>query len=158
MSESGDTRNENCEYHHDYYNRCDIALKLCHANNLALLLLPLARFFLTQVSANDTNQSRKMGSISDVMKGADVFVGVSGPDLITAADIRSMAKNPIAFATVRSRYPNQVSNVLAFPRTFRSALDSNATFITENMKLAPIVTATEPWRKLVTLEAAHKPA
>lgn|GEM_PF-3182860 len=99
-----------------------------------------------------------MGSISDVMKGADVFVGVSGPDLITAADIRSMAKNPIVFATVRSCYPNQVSNVLAFPGAFRSALDSNATFITENMKLAPIVTATEPWRKLVTLEAAHKPA
>ena len=48
--------------------------------------------------ANHTNSSRRMGTIGDVMKGADVFVGVSGPDLITAADVRSMAKNPIVFA------------------------------------------------------------
>ncbi|MCX6532663.1 MAG: NAD-dependent malic enzyme, partial [Actinobacteria bacterium] len=48
--------------------------------------------------ANNTNRSRRMGTISDMMKGSDVFVGVSGPDLITAADVRSMAKSPIVFA------------------------------------------------------------
>ncbi|MEY3822948.1 MAG: hypothetical protein RL628_1056 [Actinomycetota bacterium] len=105
-----------------------------------------------------------MGTISDVMKGADVFVGVSGPDLITAADVRSMAKNPIVFAmanpnpeirpeqvdglasvmaTGRSDYPNQINNVLAFPGIFRGALDANATDITEGMKLAAAIAIAE---------------
>jgi malate dehydrogenase (oxaloacetate-decarboxylating) len=110
--------------------------------------------------ANNTNSSRKMGTIGEVLRGADVFVGVSGPDLITAADLRSMAPNPIVFAmanpnpeirpehadglaavmaTGRSDYPNQINNVLAFPGIFRGALDANATDITENMKLAAAV-------------------
>ena len=114
--------------------------------------------------AAHTNSSRKMGTISDVMKGADVFVGVSGPDLITAADVRSMAKNPIVFAmanpnpeirpeqvdglaavmaTGRSDYPNQINNVLAFPGIFRGALDANATDITEGMKLAAAIAIAE---------------
>jgi malate dehydrogenase (oxaloacetate-decarboxylating) len=114
--------------------------------------------------AANTNTSRKMGTISDVMKGADVFVGVSGPDLITAADVRSMAKNPIVFAmanpnpeirpeqvdglaavmaTGRSDYPNQINNVLAFPGIFRGALDANATDITESMKLAAAIAIAE---------------
>ena len=105
-----------------------------------------------------------MGSISDVMHGADVFVGVSGPGLITAADLRNMAKNPIVFAmanpdpeirpeqadglaavmaTGRSDYPNQINNVLAFPGLFRGALDVNATDITENMKLAAAIAIAE---------------
>jgi malate dehydrogenase (oxaloacetate-decarboxylating) len=110
--------------------------------------------------AVNTNPSRKMGTIGDVMKGADVFVGVSGPDLITAADVRSMAKSPIVFAmanpnpeirpeqadglaavmaTGRSDYPNQINNVLAFPGIFRGALDAGANDITEGMKLAAAV-------------------
>ena len=114
--------------------------------------------------AENTNPSRKMGSISDVMHGADVFVGVSGPGLITAADLRNMAKNPIVFAmanpdpeirpeqadglaavmaTGRSDYPNQINNVLAFPGLFRGALDVNATDITENMKLAAAIAIAE---------------
>ena len=114
--------------------------------------------------AANTNRSRKMGTISDVMHGADVFVGVSGPDLITAADLRNMATDPIVFAmanpnpeirpeaadglaavmaTGRSDYPNQINNVLAFPGLFRGALDVNATDITENMKLAAAVAIAE---------------
>jgi malate dehydrogenase (oxaloacetate-decarboxylating) len=114
--------------------------------------------------ANNTNPSRKMGTISDVMRGTDVFIGVSGPNLITAGDIRSMAKAPIVYAmanpdpeirpeqadglaavmaTGRSDYPNQINNVLAFPGIFRGALDANATDITENMKLAAAVAIAE---------------
>jgi malate dehydrogenase (oxaloacetate-decarboxylating) len=114
--------------------------------------------------AQNTNPSRKMGTISDVMKGSDVFIGVSGPDLITAADVRSMAKNPLVFAmanpnpeirpeevdglaavmaTGRSDYPNQINNVLAFPGIFRGALDANAYDITEGMKLAAAVAIAE---------------
>lgn len=114
--------------------------------------------------AENTNHSRKMGTISDVMKGSDVFIGVSGPDLITAADVRSMAKNPLVFAmanpnpeirpeqvdglaavmaTGRSDYPNQINNVLAFPGIFRGALDACAYDITEGMKLAAAVAIAE---------------
>ena len=114
--------------------------------------------------AEHTNTSRRMGTISDMMKGSDVFVGVSGPDLITAADVRSMAKSPIVFAmanpnpeirpeqcdglaavmaTGRSDYPNQINNVLAFPGIFRGALDAHATDITEGMKLAAAIAIAE---------------
>ncbi len=107
--------------------------------------------------AENTNQDRKKGSMGQVMAGADVFVGLSGPGLITADDVRSMAKDPIVFAmanpdpeilpeavdgivsvmaTGRSDYPNQINNVLAFPGIFRGALDARARDITENMKLA----------------------
>ena len=114
--------------------------------------------------AEHTNPSRKEGSIGEVLRGADVFIGVSGPDLITAADVRSMAKDPIVFAmanpnpevrpeavdglaavmaTGRSDYPNQINNVLAFPGIFRGALDVNASDITEGMKLAAAVAIAE---------------
>ena len=107
--------------------------------------------------ATNTNPDRKMGTLQDVLHGADVFVGVSGPDLITAADLRNMAKDPMVFAmanpnpeirpedadglaavmaTGRSDYPNQINNVLAFPGIFRGAFDAGARDITENMKLA----------------------
>jgi malate dehydrogenase (oxaloacetate-decarboxylating) len=107
--------------------------------------------------AENTNPDRREGSLSDVLPGADVFIGVSGPGLITAADLRTMAKDPIVFAmanpdpeirpeeadglaaviaTGRSDYPNQINNVLAFPGIFRGALDVAATAITEGMKLA----------------------
>ncbi|HET6951608.1 MAG TPA: NADP-dependent malic enzyme, partial [Acidimicrobiales bacterium] len=107
--------------------------------------------------AEHTNPTRREGTLSEVMPGADVFIGVSGPGLITAAELRTMAPDPIVFAlanpdpeitpeeadglakviaTGRSDYPNQINNVLAFPGIFRGALDVAATSITEGMKLA----------------------
>ncbi len=107
--------------------------------------------------AENTNQEMRKGSASDVLAGADVFLGLSGPGLITADDVRSMAADPIVFAmanpdpeirpeeveglvgvmaTGRSDYPNQINNVLAFPGIFRGALDAHASDITEPMKLA----------------------
>ena len=107
--------------------------------------------------ASNTNPDRKMGSLSDVLAGADVFIGLSGPGLLDAADLRNMAPEPIVFAmanpdpeirpeeadglaavmaTGRSDYPNQINNVLAFPGIFRCAPDAGATRVTENMKLA----------------------
>ena len=107
--------------------------------------------------AANTNKEGRMGSLQDVMVGTDVFMGVSAPDLLTAADLRGMATDPIVFAmanpnpeitpeaadglaavmaTGRSDYPNQINNVLAFPGLFRGALDVGATDITESMKLA----------------------
>jgi malate dehydrogenase (oxaloacetate-decarboxylating) len=107
--------------------------------------------------AEHTNPDRVEGSLVDVLPGADAFIGVSGPGLIDAGDVRRMAPDPIVFAmanpdpeirpedadglaaviaTGRSDYPNQINNVLAFPGIFRGALDVAATAITENMKLA----------------------
>ncbi len=107
--------------------------------------------------AENTNQDRQQGSAGEVLGGADVFLGLSGPGLITADDVRSMATDPIVFAmanpdpeilpeaveglvavmaTGRSDYPNQINNVLAFPGIFRGALDARASDITEGMKLA----------------------
>ena len=107
--------------------------------------------------AENTNRDRRTGSISDVIAGADVFLGLSGPGLLSIDDVKAMAANPIVFAmanpdpeiqpedvegivavmaTGRSDYPNQINNVLAFPGIFRGALDVAASDITENMKLA----------------------
>jgi len=107
--------------------------------------------------AENTNPDGLTGSIAQVMPGADVFIGLSGPDLITRDDVVGMAKDPIVFAmanpdpeirpeliqdvaaviaTGRSDFPNQINNVLAFPGVFRGALDAGAKKITENMKVA----------------------
>ncbi|MEZ5226060.1 MAG: NAD-dependent malic enzyme [Acidimicrobiales bacterium] len=107
--------------------------------------------------AENTNPEDRSGSLSDVIVGADVFIGVSAPDVLTVDDVKAMADDPIVFAmanpdpeirpelvgdlvrvlgTGRSDYPNQINNVLAFPGIFRGALDARATDITENMKLA----------------------
>ena len=107
--------------------------------------------------ADITNPEQISGSLKDVLPGADVFIGVSAPDLLDADDIRKMAHDPIVFAmsnpnpeirpelvkdlvavmaTGRSDYPNQINNVLAFPGIFRGALDAGATDITEHMKKA----------------------
>ncbi len=107
--------------------------------------------------AENTNRDRRRGSISEVIDGADVFLGLSGPGLLSVDDVRAMAPDPIVFAmanpdpeiqpeaveglvavmaTGRSDYPNQINNVLAFPGIFRGALDVAASDITENMKLA----------------------
>lgn len=108
--------------------------------------------------ARVTNREKVKGTLADVIKGADVFIGVSAPGTLTADMIRSMAENPVVFAcanptpeifpdeakaagaavvsTGRSDYPNQVNNVLCFPGIFRGALDVRASQITENMKIA----------------------
>lgn len=105
-----------------------------------------------------TNKLHRAGSLADAMTGADVFIGVSAPGLVTPAMVRSMAPRQIVFAlanpepeimpeeaqkagaavvaTGRSDYPNQVNNVLAFPGVFRGAMDARAGRITNQMKLA----------------------
>lgn len=105
-----------------------------------------------------TNHNREQGKLADVIKGADVFIGVSAPGLLTQDMVRSMNRDSIIFAcanpvpeilpdeakaagaavvsTGRSDYPNQVNNVLAFPGIFRGALDARASDINEEMKLA----------------------
>ena len=108
-----------------------------------------------------TNREKLTGSLSDAMKGADVFIGVSAPNLIKPDDIKAMAKDPIVFpmanpvpeimpelaieagakvvGTGRSDFPNQINNVLAFPGIFRGALDVRASDINEEMKMAASV-------------------
>lgn len=107
--------------------------------------------------AEITNKDRQTGSLAEIMKGKDVFVGVSAPNIVTAEMVASMAADPIVFAmanptpeimpeeaakggvrvmaTGRSDYPNQINNVLVFPGIFRGALDAKATGITEEMKM-----------------------
>ncbi|MEE0955063.1 MAG: malic enzyme-like NAD(P)-binding protein [Eubacterium sp.] len=108
--------------------------------------------------AKVTNRDHVKGKLADVIKGADVFIGVSAPNLVSKDMVRSMAKDPIIFAcanptpeifpddakeagaavvsTGRSDYPNQINNVLCFPGIFRGALDVRASAITEGMKVA----------------------
>ena len=108
--------------------------------------------------AEITNRHNERGSLADVMKGKDVFIGVSAPKIVTAEMVSTMAKDAIVFAmanptpeimpeeaakggarviaTGRSDYPNQINNVLVFPGIFRGALDAQATDITEDMKLS----------------------
>jgi len=104
-----------------------------------------------------TNPDRRTGGLSDVIAGADVFIGVSRPNVLSAEDIGRMAEDPIVFAmanpepeidpetaaplvrvlaTGRSDYPNQINNVLCFPGIFRGALDCRASRIDDAMKLA----------------------
>lgn len=107
--------------------------------------------------ARNTNPNREKGSVHDVIKGADVFFGLSAPGVITESDLKNMTKDPIIFAmanptpeimpedaaghvavmaTGRSDYPNQINNVLCFPGIFRGALNCRASRINEAMKLA----------------------
>lgn len=105
-----------------------------------------------------TNREHLRGTLADAVKGADVFIGVSAPGVLTGEMVRSMAKDPIVFAmanptpeimpdealaagarvvgTGRSDFPNQINNVLAFPGIFRGALDCRARCINEEMKMA----------------------
>ncbi len=118
--------------------------------------------------AENTNPEGLSGSLTQIMPGADVFIGLSGPNLIERSDVERMASNPIVFAmanpdpeirpeliqdvaaviaTGRSDFPNQINNVLAFPGVFRGALDAGARRITENMKVAAaraIASTVEP--------------
>jgi malate dehydrogenase (oxaloacetate-decarboxylating) len=107
--------------------------------------------------AAHTNTGKFKGTVLQAMKGADLLLGLSGPGTVTRAAVQSMAKDAMVFAlanptpeimpeeiqdcariiaTGRSDYPNQINNVLCFPGIFRGALDSRATCINEEMKLA----------------------
>ncbi|HEY0458913.1 MAG TPA: malic enzyme-like NAD(P)-binding protein [Pyrinomonadaceae bacterium] len=107
--------------------------------------------------ARNTNPNKEKGSVHDVIKGADVFFGLSVPGVIDTTDLENMAEDPIIFAmanpipeimpedaaglvavmaTGRSDYPNQINNVLCFPGIFRGALNCRASRINEAMKLA----------------------
>ena len=107
--------------------------------------------------AERTNPERERGTADEVLRGADVLIGLSGPGAVTVAGVRTMAPDAIVFAmanpvpevapeelgglaaviaTGRSDYPNQINNVLAFPGIFRGALDVRASAITDEMKLA----------------------
>ena len=105
-----------------------------------------------------TNRDKLTGTLADAMKGADVFIGVSAPGVVSEEMVRSMADDPIVFpmanptpeimpdlakaagaavvGTGRSDFPNQINNVLAFPGIFRGALDCRASCINEEMKVA----------------------
>jgi len=105
-----------------------------------------------------TNLSGKQGTLADVLKGSDIFIGVSAPNILTKEMVASMNNDSILFAmanpvpeimpdlakeagakvigTGRSDFPNQVNNVLAFPGIFKGALEGRAAQITEEMKLA----------------------
>ena len=110
--------------------------------------------YMTEV----TNLEEKEGTLADALCGADIFIGVSAPNIVTEDMVASMNKDAILFAmanpvpeimpdlakkagakvvgTGRSDFPNQVNNVVAFPGIFRGALEGRATQITEEMKLA----------------------
>ena len=127
--------------------------------------------WIKEEMARVTNREKRSGALSDVIAGADVFIGVSAPGQVTGDMVRSMARDPIVFAcanptpeifpeeakaagaavvcTGRSDYPNQINNVLAFPGVFRGAFDVRASDINEDMKkaaadaLAALVPETE---------------
>lgn len=110
------------------------------------------------ILADETNRTGRSGTLSDAMEGADVFIGVSGPGVLTEEMIRRMNDNPVIFAmanpvpeimpdaarhagaavvgTGRSDFSNQINNALAFPGVFRGALDAFATRISDEMKVA----------------------
>lgn len=111
-----------------------------------------------QAIAKVTNRGMKKGSLADVVKDTDIFIGVSAPGVLTQDMIKTMHKDPIVLAmanptpeimpdeakaagakivgTGRSDFPNQINNVVAFPGIFRGTLDVRASAITENMKIA----------------------
>ena len=111
-----------------------------------------------QYMSTITNRSKKTGTLADAMKNADLFIGVSAPNIVNEEMVKSMADEPIIFAmanptpelmpdvakkagarivgTGRSDFPNQINNVLAFPGIFRGALDCRASEINEEMKAA----------------------
>ena len=114
--------------------------------------------WMQQEMTKVTNLSHATGTLADALKGADIFVGVSAPGIVSAEMVASMNKDSILFAmanpvpevmpdvakaagarivgTGRSDFPNQVNNVVAFPGIFRGALEGHAKQITEEMKLA----------------------
>ncbi|MBR6329991.1 MAG: NAD-dependent malic enzyme [Lachnospiraceae bacterium] len=114
--------------------------------------------WIKEEMAEQTNLERKAGSLADVIKGADIFIGVSAPGTVTTEMVKTMNKDAIVFAcanptpeifpedakaggaaviaTGRSDFPNQINNVLAFPGIFRGTFDVRASDINEEMKMA----------------------
>ncbi len=114
--------------------------------------------WMQQKMVKVTNLARQTGTLADALKGADIFIGVSAPNIVTPEMVASMNRDAILFAmanpvpeimpdaakaagakivgTGRSDFPNQVNNVIAFPGIFKGALEGRATRITEEMKLA----------------------
>lgn len=129
---------------------CDINGIICEGDNS---LSDVHKYMSTI-----TNSEKKTGTLADAMEGADVFIGVSAPNIVSEEMVKSMADNPIIFSmanptpeimpdvakkagaavvgTGRSDFPNQINNVLAFPGIFRGALDCRASEINEEMKVA----------------------
>jgi malate dehydrogenase (oxaloacetate-decarboxylating) len=118
---------------------------------------PVGMDFMKTWVASATNPQNLKGKMSDAVKGADVFIGLSVPRVLTVRDVKSMARDRIIFAmanpvpeiqpeevdrfvrvmaTGRSDYPNQINNVLCFPGFFRGLLDSRARTVNEEMKIA----------------------
>ncbi|MDX1919288.1 MAG: NADP-dependent malic enzyme [Candidatus Caenarcaniphilales bacterium] len=133
--------------------------------------------------AKISNPNLEKGSIHDVLKGADLFMGLSGPNLLSVDDLKTMAKDPIVFAmsnpipevdpilahdhvavmaTGRSDFANQINNVLCFPGFFRGLLDCKANKVTEEMKLvaakaiADLITDSELTREYIIPDALDK--
>ena len=114
--------------------------------------------WIKEEMAQVTNRAKKSGSLAEVLAGADVFIGVSAPGMVTTEMVKTMNKDAVIFAcanptpeifpdeakaggaavvsTGRSDYPNQINNVLAFPGIFRGALDARASDINDEMKIA----------------------
>ena len=114
--------------------------------------------WIKEEMAQITNRAKKSGSLADMLVGADVFIGVSAPGMVTTEMVKTMNRDAIIFAcanptpeifpdeakaggaavvsTGRSDYPNQINNVLAFPGIFRGALDARASDINDEMKIA----------------------
>ena len=114
--------------------------------------------WMQQKMTEITNLEKQTGTLADALRGADIFVGVSTPNIVSAEMVASMNKDAILFAmanpvpeimpdvakaagakvvgTGRSDFPNQVNNVIAFPGIFKGALEGHARQITEEMKLA----------------------
>ena len=123
--------------------------------------------------AKETNPRKIKGTLAAAMAGADVFIGLSAPNIVTAGDIRTMAKHPVVFAlanpdpeiapeealplvkvlaTGRSDYPNQINNMLSYPGIFRGLLDVHARGVNEQVKLA----AAEAIAHMVKAEELHE--
>ncbi len=118
-----------------------------------------------ELMAKITNREKRSGSLAEMMVGADVFFGLSGPGIVSKEMVESMAKNPMIFpmsnptpeifpeealaagaavvGTGRSDFPNQINNVLAFPGIFRGALDVRASDINDEMKVAAAIAIAE---------------
>ena len=131
---------------------------LCDRNGAIYKGRPQGMNPMKDEMAEITNQQMRKGSLEEVIKGADVFIGVSAPGCVTPEMVKSMAPDPILFpmanptpeimpeeakaagaavvGTGRSDFPNQINNVLAFPGIFRGALDVRASDINDAMKIA----------------------
>ena len=132
-------------------------ITMCDINGIISKASPNLNW-MQQNMAQVTNLEGKTGTLADALRGADIFIGVSAPNIVTEEMVASMNKDAILFAmanpvpeimpdlakkagakvvgTGRSDFPNQVNNVIAFPGIFKGALEGRATQITEEMKLA----------------------